>query len=62
MRYAHVVGFYRCFQFFVTITINGFAKTHHTRGLCAEALAKEQSGYPGFREAVEIPGFPFSRE
>jgi hypothetical protein len=28
--------------------IDALAKTRHTRGLCAVALAKEQSGYPGF--------------
>jgi len=41
---------------------DALAKTRHTRGLCAEALAKEQNGYPRFRKTVEIPGFPFSRE
>jgi hypothetical protein len=42
--------------------IDALAITRLTRGLCAVALAKEQSGYPGFIKVVKIPGFPFSRE
>ena len=35
-----------------TTNLDALAKTRHTR----------ESGYPGFRKVVEIPGFPFSRE
>jgi len=31
---------------------DAIAKSRHTR----------ESGYPGFKQAIEIPGFPFSRE
>jgi len=29
-------------------------KTRHTRGLCAVALAKEQSGYPGLIKLLKF--------